>query len=146
MEGYTAACRDHGIELKETLIRHGDYKLDINSRLMAELLGEARGAFTAVLAASDDMAAGAVNCIQDHGLHVPGDISVIGFDGSQIADIVRPRLTTIRQPVEQISERTVELLLEMIEDEGERWRKDRMKTVVLGHELVERGSCRRIEA
>lgn len=146
MEGYTAACRDHGIELKETLIRHGDYKLDTGYRLMAELLGEARGAFTAVLAASDDMAAGAVNCIQDHGLHVPGDISVIGFDGSQIADIVRPRLTTIRQPVEQISERTVELLLEMIEDEGERWRKDRMKTVVLGHELVERGSCRRIEA
>ncbi|GIO30362.1 MULTISPECIES: LacI family DNA-binding transcriptional regulator [Paenibacillus] len=146
MEGYTAACRDHGIGSKETLIRHGDYKLDTGYRLMAELLGEARGEFTAVLAASDDMAAGAVNCIRDHGLHVPGDISVIGFDGSQIADIVRPRLTTIRQPVEQISERTVELLLEMIEDEGESWRKDRMKTVVLGHELVERGSCRRIEA
>lgn len=145
IEGYAAACRDHGITIEETLIRHGDYKLASGYRLMGELLREAQGMFSAVFAASDDMAAGAVNCIHDHGLHVPGDISVIGFDGSQIADIMRPRLTTIKQPVDRISECTVDLLLEMIEEQGVAKSKGKMKTIVLSHELLEQGSCRSIE-
>lgn len=145
LEGYAAACMDHGIEVNEALIRYGDYKLASGYRLMTDLLREARGEFTAVFAASDDMAAGAVNCIQDHQLHVPGDLSVIGFDGSQIADIVRPKLTTIKQPVDRISECTVDLLLEMIESNEQSSSTHMMRTIVLEHELVEQGSCRAYE-
>jgi DNA-binding LacI/PurR family transcriptional regulator len=70
---------------------------------------------------------------------------VIGFDGSQIADIMRPRLTTIKQPVDRISECTVDLLLEVIEEQGAAKSKGKMKTIVLSHELLVQGSCRSIE-
>lgn len=143
-EGYLAACKDHGIEADESINRFGDYKLASGYRLMDELLTEAGGSFTSVFAASDDMAVGAINCIQDHKLNVPGDISVIGFDGSQIADVVRPKLTTIQQPVDKIGQITMDLLLELIEQNDHSPRPQMMRTIVLRHELVEKDSCRSI--
>lgn len=143
-EGYLAACEDHGITVDESIIRFGDYKLATGYRLMSELLEEAGGSFTSVFAASDDMAVGAITCIQDHQLQVPGDISVMGFDGSQIADVVRPRLTTIQQPVDKIGQMTIDLLLELIEQGDRSLNPEWSRTLVLEHELVEKGSCRSI--
>ncbi|MFC3746545.1 LacI family DNA-binding transcriptional regulator [Paenibacillus sp. GCM10012306] len=144
-EGYCAACEEHGIAVDSSIIRFGDYKLDTGYWLMNDLLTEEGGSFSAVFAASDDMAVGAINCIQDHQLHVPGDISIIGFDGSVIADVVRPKLTTIQQPVDQIGQVTIDLLMELIEQRESSQRPQTMKAIVLGHELVEKGSCRSLQ-
>ncbi|OPA80891.1 LacI family transcriptional regulator [Paenibacillus selenitireducens] len=143
-EGYLAACKDHGLTVDESIIRFGDYKLATGYKLMNELLTEAGGSFTSVFAASDDMAVGAMNCIQDHQLHIPGDISVMGFDGSQIADVVRPRLTTIKQPVDQIGQMTIDLLLNLIEQSAAPSSLQPMRKVILAHELIAKGSCRNI--
>ncbi|MDO4312706.1 MAG: LacI family DNA-binding transcriptional regulator [Eubacteriales bacterium] len=72
---------------------------------------------TAVFAMSDVMAVGAIRAIQDRGLRVPEDISVIGFDGIDIGNYMVPRLTTIRQHREGIASRSVEILLQCIEDD-----------------------------
>lgn len=72
---------------------------------------------SAVFAMADVLAIGAIRAIQDRGLNVPEDISVIGFDGIDMGNYISPRLTTIRQHREEIAARSVEILLRSI-DEG----------------------------
>jgi LacI family transcriptional regulator len=69
---------------------------------------------TAVFAMSDVMAIGAMRAIFDAGLRVPEDISVIGFDGTLLADYYNPKIVTICQRYEEIARRSVEILLSMI--------------------------------
>lgn len=70
---------------------------------------------SAVFAMADVVAIGVVSAIWDHGLRVPEDISVIGFDGLQIGEFYCPKLTTIEQNVEQLAKRSCEILVECIE-------------------------------
>lgn len=71
---------------------------------------------TAVFAMSDLMALGAIRALNDHGLRVPQDISVSGYDGIALGRYSNPRLTTIRQNSERLAQRGVEILLNCIEN------------------------------
>jgi len=71
---------------------------------------------TAVFAMSDVMAVGAMRAIRDRGLLVPEDISIVGFDGIELIDYLAPKITTIRQNRETIAKRSVEILLECIQE------------------------------
>ncbi len=73
---------------------------------------------TAVFAMSDVQALGAVRALRDRGLAVPGDISVLGFDGIRLGQFTVPRLATVRQDGEGLARRSVELLLHQIRDGG----------------------------
>ena len=70
----------------------------------------------AVFAVSDTLAAGAMRAIEQAGLQVPEDIAVIGFDGTELAEMVSPQLTTVEQPSREIGAKAVELLLNKIEN------------------------------
>ena len=70
---------------------------------------------TAVFAAADVMAIGAIRAIRDRGLRVPEDVSVVGFDGVELGAYLTPKLCTVRQDGEAIADRSVELLLEAID-------------------------------
>ena len=83
-------------------------------RAMEKLL-EKMPEITAVFAMADVMAIGAIRAINDRGMRVPEDISVMGFDGIDIGRYMMPRLTTIRQHREVIANRSVEILLGCIE-------------------------------
>ncbi|MGC1069181.1 LacI family DNA-binding transcriptional regulator [Pantoea agglomerans] len=76
------------------------------------LAGETRP--DAVFAVSDTLAAGAMAAIQQAGLRIPQDIAVVGFDGSELADMVSPPLTTLAQPSREIGRRACELVLQKI--------------------------------
>jgi DNA-binding LacI/PurR family transcriptional regulator len=65
----------------------------------------------AVFAVSDSLAAGAMRAIEQAGLRVPEDIAVIGFDGTELAEMVSPQLTTVEQPSREIGAKAVDLLL-----------------------------------
>ena len=82
---------------------------------MESLLEHCPG-LTAVFAYSDIMAIGAIRALQDHGLRVPQDVSVCGFDGIELGDYLFPRLTTIRQPVDRLAMRGVSILIHCIEE------------------------------
>jgi len=73
------------------------------------------GDYTAIFAFSDVMAIGAIRALWEAGKRVPEDISVIGFDGLQIGEYTLPRLSTVAQSVEQLAERSMQLLLQNIE-------------------------------
>ena len=75
---------------------------------------------TAVFAANDEMAAGVIRALADHGIAVPGRISVVGYDDIPAAGYLFPRLTTVRQDFEAAATRGIELLLRRIEHPDER--------------------------
>jgi LacI family transcriptional regulator len=70
---------------------------------------------TAIFAFNDNLAVGAIHAAQERGLRVPGDLSVVGFDDVEVATVVRPALTTIRAPLEEIGRMAVTLLVRLIE-------------------------------
>ena len=69
---------------------------------------------TGIVAASDMMALGAIRVVRERGLRVPNDISVVGYDDTELMRFTDPPLTTIRQPVEQIADHAVSLLTTQI--------------------------------
>jgi len=96
---------------------------------------------TAVFAANDHMALGAMEAIRRAGLDVPKDISVVGFDDVTEARRSDPPLTTIRQPLEEMAVMAAKLLLKEMEG---KLPKKRPAPVVLQGRLVIRESCRKI--
>ncbi|MFD3680488.1 LacI family DNA-binding transcriptional regulator [Streptomyces sp. NPDC058613] len=94
-------------------VAEGDFTLDGGERAMRRLLAEQPG-LDAVFAANDLMAHGACLVLAEHGRRVPDDVAVVGFDDSSAAAACRPRLTTVRQPVEDMAAEMVRLLLDRV--------------------------------
>jgi LacI family transcriptional regulator len=94
-------------------------------------------ATTAIFAANDAMAFGCLRALMELGRRVPDDVSVIGFDNVDLAEIVYPPLTTIHQPRYEIGRAAVEIVLSQAEEERPPEHR------VLGVQLIERQSCRR---
>lgn len=93
---------------------------------------------TALFAMDDTMAIGALGAAVDMGWAVPADLSIVGFDDMEVAAYVRPALTTVRQPTEELGRKALELLLTMIEGEVP---CDPCPRLVLEPELIIRDSC-----
>ncbi len=138
-QGYCAALARAGIALDALLVNEGLFDIRSGEKAGRELLEGAHPP-TAIFAANDDMAAGAINAARGLGLDVPTDLSIVGFDDSQIASVTYPPLTTVRQPIEDMARGSVDLLIEAIkENGGTRAGKPRFRH--FGFDLVERGSA-----
>jgi DNA-binding LacI/PurR family transcriptional regulator len=81
----------------------------------AEMLLDSKQPFTAIVSANDEMALGAVRALNDQGLHVPNDISIVGFDDVHYAAYLNPPLTTIRQDFRLMAKHTIDYLIALIE-------------------------------
>lgn len=108
-DGYCDGARSKGIELLPAFTAEGDYRLESGYWAMHRILNQKERP-TAVVAASDLMAIGAMNAAMDRGLCVPRDLSVVGFDNIWMAQAVRPPLTTVAQPMYDIGATAVALL------------------------------------
>lgn len=133
-KGYRQAIETAGIIYDEALTVAGDYSLESGVAATKSLLAGSSQP-TALFAANDEMAIGALKEIKAAGLQVPGDVSVVGFDDIQFADFCDPPLTTVHQPRTEIGRSVMELMLAILS--GERPSEDE---IVLGHNLVVRGS------
>lgn len=109
-DGFLDAMAEAGLPVPDQRIVYGSFTFSSGQRCAEELLGQRRRP-TAIVAANDAMAAGVLSAAARRGLVVPRDLSVTGFDDIELASIVSPPLTTIRQPLEQIGAAAVELLL-----------------------------------
>ncbi|AZR73766.1 hypothetical protein BBF96_10440 [Anoxybacter fermentans] len=134
-KGYCRALKDYGLKFQEEFIKHGEFQKIGGYQVTKELLKLEKKP-TAIFAANDQMALGALSAILEAGLKVPDDISIIGFDDIEAAALVDPPLTTISQPTAKMGQKAVELLMDLIRGEEPEPRKILLKTV-----LVERGSC-----
>jgi DNA-binding LacI/PurR family transcriptional regulator len=100
VRGFLAAMAQRGVADAQRLVIRQSYTIEGGQAAAQTLLG--LGA-TAVVAASDYMALGAVRGIRRQGRSVPQDVSVIGYDGSMITEFFDPPLTTVRQPAERLA-------------------------------------------
>ena len=132
-QGCMQAFREQGIAFDETL----DYEPVRFSfaggyRAVKNLLARGRE-FTALFAMSDVMAIGAIRALRDAGMHVPDDVSVVGFDGLEVGEYTVPKLTTVVQSVEALAQHSIRLLLEQME-EGQAPRHETVPVSLSGKE------------
>jgi LacI family transcriptional regulator len=114
-QGCMDAFQAHGISFDPEQDYEGiRYSFEEGYRAAKRLLGKNRQ-FSAIFAASDVMAIGAIRALKDAGLRVPEDMSVIGFDGLAIGAYTVPTLSTVQQNVDAMARRSVEMLLENIQ-------------------------------
>lgn len=118
LAGYRDALAELDIPLDEELIANGNFTYHSGLEAAEQLLG-LREAPTAIFASNDDMAAACVAVAHRHGLDVPADLSVCGFDDTPLATTIWPELTTIRQPVAQMAEEAVTMLMDLIRRQRE---------------------------
>ena len=95
-QGWQSALTEHGITPRLDLEVSGGFNVEGGYAAMTRLLSAHRPP-TAVFSMSDEMAMGAIKAVRDHGLEVPGDVSVVGFDDHELSHVMD--LTTVRQPV-----------------------------------------------
>lgn len=115
--GYLNALRERGIAAEDTNVKEGNYTPASGYEAMAELLRESPRP-TAVFVASDVVAAGAILAAKHAGLHVPEDISIVGFDDIPLAEYFDPPLTTIRLPAFGLGWAAAERVVRLIGGEG----------------------------
>lgn len=116
LAGFLQVHMNLGREVPASMIAHGDYTHDSGFHAMNELLDRNEN-IDAVFAANDLMAIGAMAAIHDRGLTVPGDIALVGFDDSIVAQTSRPQLTTIRQDIVGLGAAAAELMIEQLSGE-----------------------------
>lgn len=121
-DGYVKALKKYGIEPEDELVlpmdpEIEDYSMENGYTVMKRFL-DAGKKCTAVFAISDTLAIGAARAIHDAGLSIPDDISIAGFDGVKAGIYYNPSITTIRQPVEEMSKSAINTLFQVIDGEG----------------------------
>jgi LacI family transcriptional regulator len=136
-QGAMDALAAHGLKLEPSLSVASPFNLEGAYQSALELIEKSRD-FTALFALSDVMAIGAMRALNENGLSVPGDVSVMGFDGTELARFTQPPLATVEQPAEEIARAGVELMLRLLDDP-----EDSEYRIVEGR-LIEGGSVRAI--
>lgn len=114
--GYRAALTAHNIQLPDSYIEYGEPNSEGGESAMTNLLTKAIE-MSAVVSYNDYMAAGALSVLAENGIATPEQISIIGFDDGLIARYVKPRLTTIRYPIQMMAEKAALLALQLSKDE-----------------------------
>lgn len=139
-EGFRRAYENQGFVVPEELICYVQEDIDHysmeNGYLTAKKLLESGQEVTAIYAVSDSLAIGACRAVLEAGKRIPEDISVAGYDGIEMGEYYNPKLTTIKQPVEEIAKKTIRLLLDVIAERREH------QQIVLPAELVVRDSTK----
>lgn len=137
-DGHSRAIREAGLEVHPPI-----GKRDATEQITTEFamgtgaanqLCDSGEPFTAIFAAGDMAAYGTMRALSSRGLHVPDDVSVVGFNDEELTQIMEPPLTTVRLPVAEIGARCVDMLRTMLEDDGV------LEPVTLPVELIVRES------
>jgi LacI family transcriptional regulator len=137
--GYRAALRAAGLPVEEDrVVLVGSYSPEDGRAGMEQLLSRDLG-LTAVFAATDELAIGAIRALYEAGIRVPEDISMVGVDDIDISAYLSPGLSTVRQPIVDMGRQTAELMSRLIAGEAKG-----ISPTVFGHQFVRRESTRAI--
>ena len=139
LQGFREAMAAARLDVKENWVMHGNY-LPADGEAAARKLIMQKDRPSAIFCFSDEMAMGCMHALNEQGFSVPGDMSVIGFDGIPFARYASPPLTTIAQPTKAIGAACANILFDLIEDK----KPASMKTY-LPHQLVVRESTASID-
>jgi DNA-binding LacI/PurR family transcriptional regulator len=136
VNGYRNSMSRMEIPINENLIRFADFDPESGYECMKSIL-RSGDSFSAVFVASDNVAIGAKSALREANLHIPEDVSLVGFDDIPWAQYSDPPLTTIQLPAESLAQSACTLLMELIQDG-----RNQKQQVILDTELIIRKSCR----
>jgi LacI family transcriptional regulator len=114
IHGYERALQEHGVEDKSRLHQFGTFNRE-NGYSMTKMLIAEGNLPSAIMYANDEMAIGGMVAFKEHGIKVPEEVSVIGFDDIELAQYVRPALTTIMQPKYERGALAAHLIFQILE-------------------------------
>ncbi len=135
-ETIAAEAARHGANLLTGPQWQGNYYASGGARVIDRLIADETALPRAIVCANDQTALGVMYALARHGVDVPGDVAVTGFDDIPMARHLRPQLTTVRQPIQEIGATAFDVLHSMISD-GAPAERD----VVLPTRLILRESC-----
>jgi LacI family transcriptional regulator len=135
LDGYRSALRTNHISEDPNLIYEGTF-FQPDGFIGASTMLDLSDPPTAIFASNDVMAMGVMDAVRNKGLRVPDDVSVIGFDDIPQASLIRPALTTIRQPLEKMGRVATQMLLELLNQPQKQNGRIELPT-----ELIVRDSC-----
>lgn len=135
LEGYRRALQEHGITIRDPLIKAGSFHREHAIEDATELI-RARPTPTAIFAANNILAEATLIALDQQGLRVPRDVSVVAFDDVQWMSMVDPPVTAVRQPIADIARSAAELALRRLREGGD----GGPSTMMFRTELIERGS------
>ncbi len=115
--GFEQCLAEHGLERDPALVRGGDFRPSGGYAVTRECLDLPEPP-TAVLAANDRMAIGAIAAVTDAGLRVPGDVAVVGFDDTPVSAYIRPGLTTVSIPAYELGATAMRQVLRLLDEGG----------------------------
>jgi len=136
LAGYRQGLEAHRLPVTDELIFEGDFTEGSGFRAVQRLLPASP---TAIFAASDTMAIGALKALRQAGLRLREDIALVGFDDVPISAALEPALTTVRQPIQRLGSMSADLLLRLLQDGSDV--PAPVHRIVLPAELVVRDSC-----
>jgi DNA-binding LacI/PurR family transcriptional regulator len=137
LNGYKHALMENGISFKEELLVKGDFFMEDGVRGARQLM-ELPEKPDAILAVGDDVGIGAIKYLKSVGIRVPEDVAIVGFDNDPMGIAIDPELTTVEQPVEQMAEVSLQMLMEKINSNE---KKLEVKVKVLPASILKRRSC-----
>lgn len=135
LAAFKSLSKKMGFDQDADLIVQGDFTFESGEREVPKLLGLVKRP-SAIFAASDYMAIGAMRVMKERGISIPEDIALIGFDNTLEAAYVEPALTTVRQPLQEMGERAVDLAVRSMNEAD-----FEPQTLILKPELIKRRSC-----
>lgn len=113
-KGFEAAFEQQRVAPDPALIFSGEFTIQSGMAMAEQMIQTVTPLPTAIVAGNDLIAIGAIKVLRRHGIRVPKDISVVGYDHTSLADVVDPVLTSVEQPIELMGRKAVELLAERI--------------------------------
>ncbi len=135
--GYKEALEEHNLPYDPHLVEDCEYSPSSGFNATRRLLNKNKGV-TAIFAASDTIAMGSAKAVLSAGLSIPDDISIIGFDGIEMAEYYHPSLDTISQPGTEMALSSVGVLFDLIS------KRSGNQHIVYDAVLLKRGSCKMI--
>lgn len=137
--GYCDALAQAGIELDPEIVKPGIFSFESGMNSGLELLSMGNRP-TAIFAANDDMAAGVIVAAYRNNIKIPEEVSVMGFDDSELAEKIWPTLSTIRQPLIRYGEQAVEYLVNRAGNKSKNAKDKASWTDLLDYEFILRES------
>lgn len=117
LHGFERALQEHGLESKNKMHQFGLFNRE-NGYSMTKMLIAQGNLSSAIMYANDEMAIGGLQAFKEYGIKVPEDVSVVGFDDIELAQYVRPALTTVMQPKYERGALAAHLIFQMLEGEN----------------------------
>ncbi|MFC0470891.1 LacI family DNA-binding transcriptional regulator [Halalkalibacter kiskunsagensis] len=114
-QGFQKALKEAGIKINPKWIFIDQHTIEDGKQVIKQIL-EMEDRPTAIFTGSDEIAGGIIIEAKEQGITIPNDFAIIGFDDQPIAEIVDPKLTTIRQPVDQMGNKSIEVMIKMLEN------------------------------